>query len=299
LTALKDIRHRSYLNYTRIVVDLDGPVEYESHLLKADPHHQRPCRLYLDLKNTHINPQIKSSVAIKDGLLQRARAGQYTRDVVRVVLDIESIGDYKVFHLYDPFRIVVDIQRPDEKSADEGPKLDVEEEEAIEEGVEATDTEAPLPGQPGFSDSDKEIVIESDHEDKDLDTYAEPDAEPDVYEKDSEVGMTGMLMPSSYDLSGHVAAEGRGFFSDALYPKQERNNASVSLEPEFYCEWENGSSFTFVPFARLDSAYSTDSIASTARRMARRFAPRMFSVAISSTLATPTPYATARSTMSG
>jgi N-acetylmuramoyl-L-alanine amidase len=40
-----------------------------------------------------------------------ARAGQYTKDTVRVVLDIESIGGYKIFHLHDPFRIVVDVGR--------------------------------------------------------------------------------------------------------------------------------------------------------------------------------------------
>ncbi len=61
---------------------------------------------------------------------------------------------------------------------------------------------------------------------------------------------------AAHELSGYVAAEGRVFFEDALLSKQKRDNASLALQPEYYHEWESGSSFTFVPFARLDSADS-------------------------------------------
>lgn len=60
----------------------------------------------------------------------------------------------------------------------------------------------------------------------------------------------------AHELSGYVAVEGRGFFNDSLYPGQKRDNASFSLQPEYYHEWKSGSSFTFVPFARVDSADS-------------------------------------------
>lgn len=113
LTAVKDIRHWSTPNYTRVVVDLEDSVKYGHHLLKADPGKKKPRRLYLDIKNAHVTSRIDRSITIKGELLQRARAGQYTKDTVRVVLDIESIGGYKVFHLHDPFRIVVDVRRLD------------------------------------------------------------------------------------------------------------------------------------------------------------------------------------------
>ncbi len=111
LAAVQDIRHWSTPNYTRVVVDLDRPVKYEHHLLKADLELNKPRRLYMDLKKTRVTSEIESQIPIRDGLLQRARAGQYTKDTTRVVLDIESLGGYKVFHLYDPFRIVVDVRR--------------------------------------------------------------------------------------------------------------------------------------------------------------------------------------------
>jgi N-acetylmuramoyl-L-alanine amidase len=107
---VKDIRYWSTPNYTRVVIDVKSPVKYEHHLLKADPSHKKPRRLYLDLHNARVSRRIDSVVPIKDDLLQKARAGQYTEDTVRVVLDTEKLVGYNVFHLYDPFRIVVDVR---------------------------------------------------------------------------------------------------------------------------------------------------------------------------------------------
>lgn len=66
---------------------------------------------------------------------------------------------------------------------------------------------------------------------------------------------TAIAAPVS-EFSGYVVVEGRLFFKDALFPEQERDNASFALQPEYYYEWENGSSFIAVPFARIDSADS-------------------------------------------
>ncbi len=67
----------------------------------------------------------------------------------------------------------------------------------------------------------------------------------------------GVLLTSQalgYEFSGHVAVEGRLFFDDPIFREQERNSASLSFQPEYYHEWQGGSSFIFVPFARIDSA---------------------------------------------
>jgi len=68
--------------------------------------------------------------------------------------------------------------------------------------------------------------------------------------------MIGLAAAGAGELSGYVSVEGRAFFDDPLYSGQERDNGSIAAQPEYYHEWENGSSFTFVPFARLDSADS-------------------------------------------
>ena len=108
-TRVTGLRHISTPTYTRVVIELEKPVKYDFNVLKADPNHQKPRRLYLDLKDTYVTADMDSNIPIRDGLLQAARAGQYAKGVVRVVLDIQNIGGYKIFPLYDPFRIVVDV----------------------------------------------------------------------------------------------------------------------------------------------------------------------------------------------
>ena len=117
LVLVKDIRHWSTPTYTRVVIDLENPVKYSAHLLKKDPKYKKPRRLYVDLEKARVGADIESSIPIKDGLLQRARAGQYSSQKVRVVLDIDNISRHKIFPLYDPFRIVVDVRGDEMKEA--------------------------------------------------------------------------------------------------------------------------------------------------------------------------------------
>lgn len=109
LARVTDIRHWSAQDYTRIVIDVNGQVEYASHLLRRDPSLGKPPRLYIDLENSTLDSSFSGAIPIGDGLLRKVRAGQYKPRVVRVVLDIESIEDHKIFSLSDPFRIVIDV----------------------------------------------------------------------------------------------------------------------------------------------------------------------------------------------
>jgi len=109
LARVTDIRHWSAQDYTRIVIDVNGQVEYVSHLLRRDPSLGKPPRLYIDLENSTLDSSFSGAIPIGDGLLRKVRAGQYKPRVVRVVLDIESIEDHKIFSLSDPFRIVIDV----------------------------------------------------------------------------------------------------------------------------------------------------------------------------------------------
>jgi len=58
----------------------------------------------------------------------------------------------------------------------------------------------------------------------------------------------------AHELSGFVGGETRVFAQSAIQPGQKDHSASFVLNPEYYHEFQNGSSFTFVPFYRLDSA---------------------------------------------
>ena len=125
LVLVKDIRHWSTPSYTRVVVDVGSQVIYREHLLKRDPSLKKPRRLFVDLLNARISKDIESSIPIKDGLLRMARAAQHDKRTVRVVLDIENMEGYKIFHLYDPFRIVVDV-RGEERLSKPGKQIVVQ-----------------------------------------------------------------------------------------------------------------------------------------------------------------------------
>ncbi len=57
----------------------------------------------------------------------------------------------------------------------------------------------------------------------------------------------------SHEFSGFATGEARLFPNEALFPGQNEQSASFALQPEYYHEFESGSSFTFVPFLRVDS----------------------------------------------
>jgi len=109
MVTVTDLRFWSNPNYTRVVIDADREASYNHHLLKKDPSIKKPQRLYVDLSNSRLGDRIRKSIPIHDDLLSDARAGQYTQDSVRVVVDIKSFDTYKIFSLKDPFRIVIDV----------------------------------------------------------------------------------------------------------------------------------------------------------------------------------------------
>jgi len=109
VTIITGLRYWSNPSYTRIVIDADKDTTYNHRLLRKDPSIQKPKRLYVDLQNSRLGDGIKKTIPINDDLLSDARAGQFSADMVRVVVDIKSFKTYKIFSLKNPFRIVIDV----------------------------------------------------------------------------------------------------------------------------------------------------------------------------------------------
>lgn len=104
---VSQVRSWSSPGYTRVVVELSSPAGYSVHLLGAEKG-QQP-RLYVDIKAGLIAEQVPATTKVADGLLQSIRVGTPAKDMVRVVLDLETFKDYKVFALENPQRIVIDV----------------------------------------------------------------------------------------------------------------------------------------------------------------------------------------------
>lgn len=109
LTKVTQIRHWSTDDYTRVVIHLNKDASYKSKLLKPDPEHGKPPRLFVDIKGATVDKNLYVE-PIRKGLLEQIKFGRNTKDTVRVVLYIKSFDDYKVFALKDPYRIVMDIE---------------------------------------------------------------------------------------------------------------------------------------------------------------------------------------------
>ncbi|HET6515600.1 MAG TPA: N-acetylmuramoyl-L-alanine amidase [Thermodesulfovibrionales bacterium] len=109
--SVKDIRSWSSQGYTRVVVELSSPVEFTKNRLS------NPDRLYFDLRHAKITREIKTRLPVGDGTLRVIRAGQFDGDTVRIVLDLETIENYKAFYLDDPNKLIIDVyaKRPAER----------------------------------------------------------------------------------------------------------------------------------------------------------------------------------------
>ncbi len=102
---LKKIRYWSGPEYTRVVLDLSAPVVTKPNYLKGD----NP-RLYFDLLYTKPGPDLPAVVPIRNGLVKQVRAGQFSAQRTRVVLDLNRVEEYKLATLNNPHRLVIDIK---------------------------------------------------------------------------------------------------------------------------------------------------------------------------------------------
>ena len=109
LGDLVGVRHWSYRDYSRVVIEVSQPVTVRAGEAPADREAGKPARIYFDLPATWARRGLREPVRIADGLLRRVRVGQNTLDTARVVLDLERYGRHRILHLRSPERIVIDV----------------------------------------------------------------------------------------------------------------------------------------------------------------------------------------------
>ena len=104
-----DVRHWSYPDYTRVVVELSRPVETEVRHLASDPSANKSERLYLDLPGIWVGRDYPTGIPVGDGLLRGVRLGQNTLRTARVVIDVENYDHHRLLVLTHPNRLVIDV----------------------------------------------------------------------------------------------------------------------------------------------------------------------------------------------
>jgi N-acetylmuramoyl-L-alanine amidase len=110
LFKVTDIRYWSAPDHTRVVVDSDQPISYQTLELKD------PWRLVVNVrkaKATFNNRKIE----IGDSVVHRIRIGQFDSKTLRLVIDLVKPAQSKVFtldrYLDKPYRLVIDLHRTD------------------------------------------------------------------------------------------------------------------------------------------------------------------------------------------
>lgn len=102
----------STATYTRVALDLSKEAKYQMSRLKEDSAKGLPPRVFIDIAGARLALKSNDAIAVDDGVLRQVRVGQYSEEVVRVVLDMNEARDYKSFTLRDPYRLVIDIKNP-------------------------------------------------------------------------------------------------------------------------------------------------------------------------------------------
>ena len=102
---IHSIRHFTHPSYTRVVIDVGELREYSYNRLKS------PDRIYVDIYQAKLNPILyEKIILVQNDHLSQIRVAQKTSSTVRIVADMNlDISSFRVWHLPDPFRIIIDI----------------------------------------------------------------------------------------------------------------------------------------------------------------------------------------------
>ncbi|HEX4426719.1 MAG TPA: N-acetylmuramoyl-L-alanine amidase [Terriglobales bacterium] len=99
------VRHWSTPDYTRVSIDLDDGVKYESQRI------DHPDRVFFDLLDTQLAGELLGKTFdVDDGLLKKIRVAQYQPGRSRIVLEVDAGSTYDAVLLSNPPRLFINIR---------------------------------------------------------------------------------------------------------------------------------------------------------------------------------------------
>jgi N-acetylmuramoyl-L-alanine amidase len=116
LARLEAVRRLSLPGVVRVTLELDREVPFSHERLEGPP------RVFFDLAATGAADDIANrTLSFHDDVVRKVRLGQQEHHTTRVVLDLAGASRYTVFTLYNPFRVVVDVERQQDGADAHGP----------------------------------------------------------------------------------------------------------------------------------------------------------------------------------
>ncbi len=105
VASLRAVRRTVLPDVVRIAIELDREVDFNHDRIAS------PDRVFVDLHGTEVSSGVQPAASFDEGIVKAVRVGPRPSGTTRVVLDLTSAGQYNVFTLYNPFRVVVDLDR--------------------------------------------------------------------------------------------------------------------------------------------------------------------------------------------
>ena len=111
-STLTAIRREVLADAVRITLALEHETPFLSQQL------ENPARLSIDLQNTRVLYALKDAkLSFDDDVVKQIRVGSHQGDRTRVVIDLEDSKRVGIYPVYDPYRLIIDFERPAPASA--------------------------------------------------------------------------------------------------------------------------------------------------------------------------------------
>lgn len=185
------IRHWSTPEYTRVAIDLEQSVHYESQRI------DNPDRVFFDLLNTRPGHGLDNKTFdVDDGFLRKIRISQYQPGRTRVVLETDEFTDFTASLEANPPRLIVDVHNRQLASNSPGP-ASAEEDDQPEPAPEARKTggRSTVIGKDGV----KKTIVDADY-----DPPAEEPTVKDAASDATEIAPPPTKLSSTSSASQHV-----------------------------------------------------------------------------------------------
>jgi len=117
IARVTSIRHWSTADYTRVAIDLEQDVKFDSERI------DNPDRIFFDLYGTQLaSTLVGKSFDVQDGFLKKIRVAQFKPGKTRIVLEVDDLPEYNAFLLPNPTRLIIDIHGKKTDGAEQASK---------------------------------------------------------------------------------------------------------------------------------------------------------------------------------
>ena len=153
LARVTGIRHWSTPDYTRVAIDLEQDIKFDSQRIA------NPDRIFFDLRGTKLaSTLVGKSFDVDDGFLKKIRVAQFKDNQARVVLEVDSLSQYDAFLLPNPYRLIIDIHGKDAHAKNAASAKTSATTAEAKQDPEPTPDDPPTPAK-GGKDSTKSAAV--------------------------------------------------------------------------------------------------------------------------------------------